>query len=147
MGWRQGRWWWRFGATLGRTLAGWPTIPSSGLYFVRVGFARMHRSLGGVQGGLQQFRQLSLPYVEQVGGYGGPHWETLGETPLAVCLAWVMSCPRSLDIRGGMPRHRYSGIADGRSIIRLNLPPSILCSAGSLLSALLAFLGTATSLR
>ena len=22
----------------------------------------------------------------------------LGETPLAVCLAWVMSCPRSLDI-------------------------------------------------
>ena len=41
---------------------------------------------------------LSLPYVEQVGGYGGPHWETLGETPLAVCLAWVMSCSRSLDV-------------------------------------------------
>ena len=47
---------------------------------VQGGFARLHRSLGGVQGGLQQFRQPSLPYVEQVGGYGGPHWETLGET-------------------------------------------------------------------
>ena len=31
----------------------------------------------------------------------------LGETPLAVCLAWVMSCPRSLGIRGGMPRCCY----------------------------------------
>ena len=60
MGWRQGRWWWRFGATLGRTLAGWPTIPPSGLCFVRVGCARLHRSLGSAQGGLQQFRQLSL---------------------------------------------------------------------------------------
>ena len=44
----------------------------------------------------------------------GPLWTSrvntspLGETPLAVCLACVMSCPRSLDIRGGMPRRCYS---------------------------------------
>ena len=37
---------------------------------------RLHRSLWGVQVGLQQFRQLSLLYLEQVGGSGGPHWET-----------------------------------------------------------------------
>ena len=35
-------------------------VASTDVHGVHGGFARLHRSLWGVQGGLQQFRQLSL---------------------------------------------------------------------------------------
>ena len=72
----------------------WPTMTSSGLCFVRVAFARLHRSLWGVQGGLQQFRQLSLLYLEQVGGSGGPkgpHWENRRRVVSAIQSSQLMT--------------------------------------------------------